>query len=370
MLSSGVLFGLLLVAHAHAAGGNMTIQQVSNTNQLGTWILSTPGDDTITDSRGEYVKTVDQVIGGTYGLKVTSPRKARTTIIVYRDDEVIRKVEGSHLSFTVREDSSVRVVITHRFSGTIMVTSEPPGQAFTLKGADTVSYTGETPAGFNSVPPLYYTVEFDHRSGCRTPHKQRRMLDPNESLFFHGVYDCREPVTVGEVVEEPEEEEPVKLLDVTLNANQSEVLSGGTIRYTLTILNLDKRTAEDLTVSVQFDEAQGNVHGVRSGGKLKENLIVWEIPQIFAGRRWSTTFALTANENLALGDRIMMTTRVSGEGLLEAGILEEVLSQEVGVTLLPQTGTRADLLFVAFMVCVSTLALSICRRRSVRIQTA
>ncbi|MBU2213393.1 hypothetical protein KKC44_04800 [Patescibacteria group bacterium] len=369
-LLSGILFGLFLTIHVSAAGGTMQIQQVSNTNQLATWILSTPSGETITDSRGEYLKTVKPVIGGTYGLKVTPPHKARTTIVVYRDNQVIRKEEGSHLSFTVREGSSVRIVITHRFFGTIMVTSDPPGQSFTLKGADSVTYTGETPAGFNSVPPLYFTAEFAHKNGCRTPRKQSRLLDPNQSLFFHGVYDCREPLTVGEVEEKPEEVVPVKLLDVSLGTNQSEVLPGGTVYYTLTIQNLDKRTAEDLIVSVQFDLTQGSIGNIHNEGKLKDNLIVWEIPQIFAGRRWSTTFTLTANENLALGDRIAMTARISGEGLLEAGILEEVLTKEVGITLLPQTGMRADILFVALLVCVSTLAISIRRRRFVRVQTA
>lgn len=347
----------------------MTIQQISNTNQLGTWMISTPAGETITDSRGEYVKTIDHVVGGTYGLKVNSPRKARTTVIVYHGNEVIRKTEDSNLSFTVREDSDVRIVITHRFFGTIMVTSEPSGQPFVIKGADTVTYTGTTPAGFNSVPPLYYTVEFDRLNGCRTPRNQSRLLDPNGSLFFHGVYDCREPLTVGEVIKEPIEEEPVKLLEMTLSANQSEVLPGGTVHYTLTILNLSKQSAEDLTVSVQFNPEQGNVHSVRNEGILKNNLIVWEIPKIYAGRRWSTTFSLNTNEDLLVGDLIAMTTRVSGKGLLEAGILEEVLTQEVGVTLLPQTGLRAEFLLTALMVLVSTLAFSICPKRSVRIKT-
>ncbi|MCF7844488.1 MAG: DUF11 domain-containing protein [Kiritimatiellales bacterium] len=368
-LLSGVLFGLLLTTSAQAAGGRMTIEQVSNTNQLGTWVLSTPAGKTITDSRGEYVKVVDPVIGGTYGLKVTPPRKARTTIIVYLGNEVIRKVEGSHLSFTVRDDSEVRIVITHRFFGTILVTSDPPGQDFVIKGSDSIVYSGETPAGFNSVPPLYYTVEFDHKIGCRTPRNQRRLLDPNASLSFHGVYDCKAPLTVGEIIEEPKVEETVKLLDVSLTSNQAEVLPGGTVYYTLTVQNLDKQSAEELTVSVQFDASQGNVNGVRNNGKVENNLIIWEIPKIFAGRRWSTSFAFVANDDLSAGERIAMTMRVSGEGLLEAGILEEVLTQEVGVTLLPQTGWRAELLFTVLMVIVSSIALSICRKRFVRVKT-
>lgn len=375
----GILFGLIIAAQAHAVGGMLTIKQTSNTQQLGTWTLSTPEGKTYIDHRG-YVQKIEPVVGGTYALTIDAPRKARTSVVVYRgNNEVIRSVEGTSLSFTVPGGEAVRVIITYRFFGTINVTSDPSGQSFVLQGSDTIMYTGKTPETFNNIPPLYYVLQFGHLENCRTPRKQSRLLDPNESITFYGVYECVPALTVGETEPEPQPEEPEvtqptsKLIGMSLRANQNEVLPGGVVQYTLIVRNPDKATMEDVSISVQTDTKLASVARVHDGGKVQGNLAVWKVPEIFAGKHWSTQFTLKANDDLAVGDQITLTARISSPGLIEAGATEHQLtqSQSVGVVSLPATGWMSDLFFALFTLGAGLiLAISIRRRQLVVPNTA
>jgi len=369
----GIFCGLIVATQVHAVGGMMTIQQISNTQQLGKWVLTTPENKMYADHRGEYVQKIEPVVGGTYSLSVDAPRKAKTSIEVYRSNkEIIRSVEGTRLAFTVPEGEAVRVVITYRFSGTIVVESEPSGQPFLLQGSNTITYTGETPALFQNVPPLYYSVQYSHKEGCRSPRKQSRMLDPNESLTFYGVYQCEPALTIGDTEPEPEPEiEEPRKLSLSLTANQAEVLPDGTVHYTLTVRNVSRGTLNDLSVSVQFDPEQGNILRVRNGGSIQGNIVAWDISEIYAGRQWTTQFAMSVNDDLKMGEQIALNTRVSSPGLVEEGVTDKQLTTSVGVVLLPQTGWKVDVLLAALtLAAASILAFSIRRKQQVVPHTA
>ncbi|MFA7682476.1 MAG: LPXTG cell wall anchor domain-containing protein [Candidatus Peribacteraceae bacterium] len=364
--------GLAIVQNAYAAGGSLAIEQVSQTRLYGTWVLSTPDSRTIVDNRGVPSKTVTPVVGGTYTISVDAPEKARTTIVVYRGTNVLHNTEGTRLSFTLLEDDTARVVITHRFFGTITVESDPVGQAFVLTGSDGTNQTGTTPASFYSMSPQSYTVQYSMLDKCIAPHNQSRPLEPNGSLAFLGVYRCSFPV-IDITPPEPEQETVApQSIEFSLLANQNEVLPGGMLHYTLTVANHNHSTLHNLQVSVQFDPQQVAVSGVRDNGRIQRNLMIWEVPGIYAGQQWSTTFTADVQDGLPAGEQITMTTRASADGLVEAGMLPQMLAQSVGVALLPQTGEDKTfaLLSILMMLGALTTATTIRRRRSVVLQKA
>jgi len=366
----GVLFFASQTAHASSAG-SLTIEQVSGAHQMGTWVLATPSGRTVTDSRGETSVDVDPIERGSHALTVQAPRLAYTTIVVYRGTEVIDSVDGTRLTFFISEEVSHQIVITYRFFGAVRVESDPPGQAFVLRGSDTVSFTGVTPAYFHSVPPLHYTASFEELDGCMTPRNQSRTLAPQEEIIFLGVYRCSFPRTDLSPPPPPLAKTPDTLLNLHLTANSNEVLPGSTIHYTLNAANEGRRSINNVVVSIQFDPFQGSVQGITDGGTMQgDSLIVWNVPKILAGKTFSTTFEMTVNDIVSAGDHIAMASRASAQGLVESGTLDGELTHTVGVALLPQTGMRADLLFAALLSASALLfALTIRPQRSVAITT-
>ncbi|MBW1803755.1 MAG: DUF11 domain-containing protein [Deltaproteobacteria bacterium] len=343
----------------------MTIEQISRPHLLGGWTLHTPDDKILKDERGIAERTISPFVGGTYSLTVDPPQRARTNVTIYEGDDVIRRADATSIAFTVSGVEAVRVVITFRFFGSIAVTSDPEGELFTLKGPEDSELTGTTPAIFHGLPPYDYVAEFDQLTGCRRPQNQQRVLEPNGSVTFHGVYFCGR-LGIGDLPAEEEIIAPPAYPRASLRPNQYEVLPGGTISYTLTVENPGKSTAENITVSVQFDPAQGMVTQMRDGGIIRGNLMVWEVPPIFSGRRWSTTFTYKVHDDLAVGDRITMSTRMEAEGLVEAGMPADALTQSVGVTLLPETGWKNVLLLAALLNMAALIfAFTISQKRHV-----
>ncbi|PIR48762.1 hypothetical protein COU80_03640 [Candidatus Peregrinibacteria bacterium CG10_big_fil_rev_8_21_14_0_10_55_24] len=365
IVMSSAIIGLLLIANSAEAQsvGSLHIEQVSATRQMGTWVLVTPSGKTKTDSRGESSVTVSPIETGSYALTVQAPRRSYATIVVYRGREVVDSVDGTHLTFVVKSLADHRVVITYRFFGTISVESDPAGQAFVLKGSDTVSFSGVTPAEFKSVPPLYYTATFATKDGCQTPHNQRRLLEPNQEITFLGVYRCTFPApvpTTPQVPENPVEER----LALHLTTNTQEMLPEGVTRFTLSATNEGRRSVNDAQISIHFDPNQISVSDIADSGTLiGDSMIVWDIPFIYATQTWTTTFAAHANSTLQPGDRISVTARASAEGLVEDGATDQELTQTVGIVLLPQTGKTSDLLLGALISAITLLIATTIRRK-------
>ncbi|MBU0457908.1 hypothetical protein KJ652_06200 [Patescibacteria group bacterium] len=371
-VSIGALCLFAFAQNAFAVGGMLTVQQISNTTVLGTWVLTTPDGKTYADHRGEYIQKIEQVVGGTYSIVVNEPQKAKTSIVVRKsNNEIIRSVEGTHLSFTVAGGEAIRIEITYRYFGTITIDSEPSGQDIVLRGNNLYELKGVTPVTFTDVPPMYYSAEYGLLDECITPRKQSRVLAPNERIDFIGVYRCGDDAVFEEPEPEPRLPSP-KLMNVSLQSNQNEVLPGGIVRYTLTVKNLDRTTHSNLLASVQFDPRKGYVSGVRDSGRIfHDDLLVWNVPTLYAGQTWTTRFNMQINDGLSSGHKITMTTRIEGSNLVEAGMYERELTHTVGViTILPATGWRADVLFILLLTAVSLpLAYSIRRRQFVVIKT-
>ncbi len=165
------------------------------------------------------------------------------------------------------------------------------------------------------------------------------------------------------------EREEKDFVSINLESNPGEVLPGGTAKYTLSVTNLTDSTINNLKTSVQYNLAEGEVSGVTDFGTMEmDNLIVWNIPQIFAGQTWTTQFNYKASEIVKTGDLIAMSSRVYGQGLVESGMPQQHLSTKIGVVELPKTGWKTDALFAGLLACVSLIiAISIRRRQFVEL---
>ena len=370
LASFAVLF--MTAGRAQAVGGMITVQQISNTKILGTWVLTTPEGKTYADHRGEYSQKIERVVGGTYTISVNPPQGARTSILVTSENNgVLSSAEGNYLSFGTVENDAVRVAITYRFSGTASIDSAPQGSSVTLRGG-TFEFSGTTPVTFANVPPQHYSVDFGGLTGCISPRRQSRMLEPNETIRFYGVFKCGEEAVLEQNEPEKATEQPsAKLIRISLDPSQSETLPGGKVRYALTIRNTSKSTVTGLKASVQFDPETSLLTGVSDGGISPANGVYsWEIGNIYAGQRWSTNFYAIADEDLKAGDIIYMTARVQGQGLVESGMREQELaasaSSSIGVAILPKTGMRSDAAFAALLSIAGLIfAFSISRKRFV-----
>jgi|TARA_Y100000310_G_C20699821_1_gene828665 hypothetical protein len=160
------------------------------------------------------------------------------------------------------------------------------------------------------------------------------------------------------------EREEQDFVSINLKSNPGEVLPGGTARYTLSVSNLTDSTIRNLDTSVQYDLSEGEVSGVTDFGVMEmDNLIVWNIPQIYAGQTWTTEFNYRASEIAKVGDMIAMSSRIYGQGLVESGMPQQHLSTKIGVVELPKTGWKTDSLIAGILASVSLIIVYSIRRR-------
>ncbi|MDP7454013.1 MAG: hypothetical protein QF809_00530 [Candidatus Peribacteraceae bacterium] len=166
------------------------------------------------------------------------------------------------------------------------------------------------------------------------------------------------------------EREEKDFVSINLKSNPGEILPGGTARYTLSVSNLTDSTIRNLETSVQYDLSEGEVSGIKDFGTMEmKNLIVWNIPQIYAEQTWTTEFNYRASEIAKAGDMIAMSSRLYGQGLVESGMPQQHLSTKIGVTELPKTGWKTDSLIAGLLASVSLIIVYSIRRRQFVVQT-
>ena len=160
------------------------------------------------------------------------------------------------------------------------------------------------------------------------------------------------------------EREEKEFVSIELKSNPGEILPGGTAMYTFSVSNLTNSTIKNLETSVQYDPSEGEVSGVNDLGTMAmDNLIVWNIPKIYAGQTWTTEFNYRASEIAKAGDMIALSSRLYGRGLVESGMPQRHLSTKIGVTALPETGWKTDALIAGLLASVSLIIVYSIRRR-------
>lgn len=126
-------------------------------------------------------------------------------------------------------------------------------------------------------------------------------------------------------------------------ANQSEVLPGSSVRYTLTVKNTLDRVMSDAEIVDQFDaqymtlstyEHPENMINM-TAGKIR-----WKVPVLQPGETWRTSYALTVAPGAPNGMELSNVATLRGSDILSGtSLTETVRTARTGVfTGVPETG--------------------------------
>lgn len=341
---------ILLAAQAHAAG-SVVIEQQSPIGDFGDYTLTFPAGTQVTVTDQER-KEMTAAAAGTYLLHLTPPSDAKMTTTVTKNGAELIVTTDRDVRFTVADGDAFLIAINYRYDGTVSVESDPVGASFELLGPNGRRSTGRSPVTYTGLPPGAYRVTFHKRSDCNLVSPIQRTLDANTSLTFIGNYVCGvatppapPPVTPEEPIQDVNDERAVR---IWIAAHQAEALAGGAVRTTITVRNIGTRTIHNVVVSAQISpEEMAFVEPLPHFGRVNGDTAVWETPQIFAGKTWSITVPLALNASLRQGSRPAVTARVSADDLAEGNADSTLLaSTRIGVTGLPVTGMRLDVLFL------------------------
>lgn len=351
----------LLGATPAFANSHLTIVQKEPIENYGDFTLTYPnGSEIITRGQSRNDVVVSQV--GTYTISVTAPDKAHYQITVADGSTVLAASADKPLSFVVGDGQTLSITITYGYEGTINVTSEPSGVVFELLGPSNIRFGGITPATFTNLPPSLYRVTYARTEGCGMKGQQSRELSAGGIMTFFVRLTCPslpvEPAPVDEPVQTPVGDHTVRVWAV---AQQAEALPGSTARFTITVKNTGDRTVHNVVVSGQYNALTLQpVTPLDRGGVVDGSTLSWEVPEILSGKYWTVTVPMTVNKNIAQGDQLTLTARVSADDLSVDGNVLVATARIGAVTSMPQTGSRFDILFlIGSVVLTSLLAVAV-----------
>jgi len=341
---------MLVGTKAMAANStNVRMEQKSMLELYGKWTLTAPANSSVyTGNSSTAIRDVSVHIDGTYILDIDAPDNAITTVSVYEDGTRKSYDVGTKHSIEMMTASDYRVIIEYAYDGTITVDSQPEGAAFDLVSPYDITFSGVTPAVFHRLPAQYFTVRYRDMDGCRSPKPQKRVTD--NTIHFYGNYDCS-PI-VKEEKKDPFVDTTRGSVDISLTPNQSEIVAGGNVYYTIEVENFSKRSQNDLQVSFQFDEEHMKVLEIlpQKGSLINDKTIAWNVDKVLAGKSWKTTFPVHVLGETTQGTILAANSRVSGPEVRKVASVSLQSSTNVGVAILPATGMRFDTLFLLMSV--------------------
>lgn len=360
---------LLLIAAKAQAAGTVTIYQQSPIGIYGDYTIKYPGGSQIIVNNQES-KMLPAAENGMYLLHITAPNGAKMSTTVEKNGVEALTTVSPDVSFTVMDSDEITVTVTYRYDGTVIVESDPADASFELLGPNDLRVTGHTPARYESMAPGEYRATFHRRADCITLSPIQRSLDANATLSIIGKFTCGLAASSSSSSSSIPSVEPVEDINggrtvrVWVAAHQAEALAGGTVRTTITVKNTGARTIHNVVVSTQIDpETAQFVTPLPRFGSVNDAVASWEIPQIYSGKTWTVTVPLALSTSLKQGTTSTVTARVSASDLAEnnAGTAL-VATTTIGVTGLPVTGMRFDMLFLM----VSLVATAVIAKKTVQ----
>ncbi|MDD5041306.1 MAG: hypothetical protein PHX87_03475 [Candidatus Peribacteraceae bacterium] len=344
---------LLLVASQVHASGAVTIIQQSPVGMFGDYTITFPLGSQVTINEQEF-KELPVAEIGTYLLHISPPSDAKMTTTVTKNGIDLIATTDRDVRFTLADLDEVTVTIKYRYDGTIIVDSDPEGASFELLGPNNARDTGFSPATYTGMPPGAYRVTFHRRAGCNLVSPIQRSLNANATLTLFGRFACGVTSSSSSSSSSVTPEEPIadtnegRMVRIWVAANQAEALAGSIVRTTITVRNTGTRTIHNVVVSAQIDPATAQFSTpLPFFGTITGETAFWEIPQLYSGNSWSVTVPLVLSKTAQQGTRATVTARVSADDLAGNNAGASLVSTTtVGVTGLPVTGMRFDVLFL------------------------
>ncbi len=374
LLAFGFLFfgGVTPIEAATPAHSVLIVEQKGPSGALGTWMASTPsGARRIEGRSDEPVTRIDPADTGTYSVTVEPPLGAHTAIRIYRESQLMKTAAGTQTTFTIPPAETITVEIRYSYNGTITVESAPRGVSFRLTAPYGMDFTGETPASFRNMPPLYYTVNYGRLPGCltQTP-MQSRDLHTDGTLRFYAVYSCERPSTPS-TMDVGQKMPPMKVttlppaVRIVQTPTRGEILPGDTVKFTVALRNMSSTTLKNLTLTDQFNPARLRIMlPLKDGGAHGGNTLRWRIPILEPGDLWTTSFGARVADDTASGERITLLARVEGEGL-DPSIVSNTHIATLGIALMPETGKATTQMIILVGSLIACLLLTLLNRRRI-----
>jgi hypothetical protein len=156
-------------------------------------------------------------------------------------------------------------------------------------------------------------------------------------------------------------------VSIRIAAMQNETLPGEDVTVTVEVWNQDKRTQNDLSVSLTVDGTGMDLPSALplNGTFANPSTGVWTIDELFAGRTWRITLPVSVRDSVQHGTAMMVTARVSGDDINPDTSM--LLAQTtIGTAVLPATGGRFDLLAIFVTTVTAAFAAAMVRRSAVR----
>ncbi len=318
-----------------------------------------PGDATFRSSL--KTKLLKDLTAGEYSVSVTNPAGSITKYTLIRSGTVIQEKTGNTIEFEVVDDSSYRLIIEYTYTGSVEVRSDPANVAFEMKSlTDGRIYSGVTPMVYTDMPPVSYKVRYDIEPSCEVQKDMQRELIHGSRLIFWSDFTCgdrrvplagRTPERLGTDAPlmpyaRPNAHTDMPAKRIVQTSSMSEVVAGGSIRYTITITNMTRGTLHNIDVTDRFSPEMVDIQPLSDGGIIAGNEIVWNIPELYSGKSWTTSFTVRAKDHLVAGDRIVFMAHAYSDEA-DFDLFPEAWSSVsgVGIAYMPQTGGKYDVLF-------------------------
>ena len=364
LFSLALAIGLASAQGVQAANGSLTLEQSSPDGVIGQWIVTLPNGS-------EYktflkTKILNNLPAGTYRVAVRAPERAVTTITLKRGASLLQENPATIMTFELKDGEALRLKAEYSYTGTVQVHSNPAGIPFVMTDMNGGVFSGTTPALFKDMAPVMYRTTYDVTRDCEVRKSQERVLVEGSSLIFYSNLNCgdrpismagktTEPTASGKMSKKPESSRAhtdAPDARILQTSNLSEVTTGGNIRFTIAIRNLTRATLHNIDLTDRFNPSSLQILSLMDGGVIEGENMKWDIPELFAGQVWTTTFEARAKNHLRPGDRIVLLAHAVSEEA-DADVYPEAWSSVVGVGIayMPQTGFRYVLL-IAFAALI------------------
>ena len=150
-------------------------------------------------------------------------------------------------------------------------------------------------------------------------------------------------------------------------ADQSEVVPGGTVRYTLTVMNTLSHVISDAEIVDHFDAQYLTLESYQNPDSLisqQDGQIRWKVPVLQPGETWRTSYALSVASGAPNGLELNNVATLRGSDIVNGtSLTETVRTARTGVfTGIPETGVDFGALFGLLLSAPALAAVGIQRK--------
>jgi len=147
------------------------------------------------------------------------------------------------------------------------------------------------------------------------------------------------------------------------SADTEEVVSGGSVRYTLFVQNVLLTTIDDATITDRFDASLLSVSDAGGGTVVSPGQLQWKLPRLLPGQTWEKSYTLSVSGTIAEGTQLSNVATITGNDVATASLDEKVVVAKTGIVgRLPATGAPYDVFFLLMTAPIAG-ALSMLQKR-------